>query len=115
MVDEKRINKFKQKFIDKYGLDKWGELQFPMHLEFNSLDHRIGEIGHERIVYRLLEMFDFQCFKYGDNQGIDEEWAKDFLIEFKDVVGDCNIDPPSFIGLMAGAYSFLYEDDENVG
>ena len=62
------------------------------------------------LLFGLLEIVDWQCFEYGDvPDGVTEENVKAYLLDHKDEALALP-EPPSFIGLMAGAYNFLQED-----
>jgi len=65
-----------------------------------------------KVAFRLLEMFDFRCFDYGDNQGIEEEKAKRVLIKNKEEIFAMELPPTSYLGLLAGAFNFLTEDQK---
>lgn len=63
----------------------------------------------EKLIFSLLEMLDYQCYKfdYYCNIGLSEEDIKSFLLEHKNEVLNMNIPPPSLLGVIVGEYSFL--------
>ena len=73
--------------------------------------HSIGEVPkdeEQRLYFGLLEIIDFQCCVYGDApEGVTEEDVKAYLIEHKDKI---KCEPPSFLGMLTGAFNFLWED-----
>lgn len=98
---------FREDFLNTFGNDKWKELQVVYHSTESP-----PEDESAKVAFRLLEMIDFQCFKYGDNQGIEEDTARDILVRNRDEVLKMDMPPTSFIGLMAGAFSFLTDKEE---
>ena len=66
-----------------------------------------------RELWGLMEIIDFQCDKYGDAPaGITIKQAKDYLLAHRDEVLNTEMSPTSFLGVAAGAFSFLYPQAE---
>lgn len=99
---------FKDDFVETFGEDKWGELQVVYHSTETPPNDESAQVA-----FRMLEMFDFECFKYGDNQDIDKEEAKSLLIRNKEEIKKMEMSPTSYIGLMAGVFSFLSDDPQS--
>ena len=99
---------FEEDFKKTFGVDKWGELQVVYHSNEAQPNDECAKVA-----FRLLEMIDFQCFQYGDNQGIDEEEAKAFLVRNRDEELEMEMPPTSYMGLMAGVFNFLREDPQS--
>lgn len=98
---------FKEDFIDMFGKKKWNELQTVKHSMYKPPDSEVGQV-----VFRLLEMFDYECFSYGDNQGIPKEEAKALLKRHREEIFHMEgLGVPSFIGLFSGVFDFLLEED----
>ena len=65
----------------------------------------VPDEGDQRLFYALLEAIDWQCFEYKDApDNITEAQAKAFLVKHKDKI---TCEPPSYVGVLAGAYDFL--------
>lgn len=63
---------------------------------------------NEKLVFAVLEAIDFSCWKQGDApEDLTQDQAKDWLVANKTIVRTMNIQPPSYLGLMAGAFNFL--------
>ena len=97
----------KDDFVRTFNKQKWDELQTVKHSRENQPD---GEA--EKVVFRLMEMFDFDCFKYGDNDGISKQKAKAFLIRHKKDILKMKIPPTSYSGLLAGTFNFLAQNEK---
>jgi hypothetical protein len=66
----------------------------------------------QRLFFCLLEMIDFECFKYGDApESLDEESVKTFLIKHKDNI---RCEPPTYLGAICGVYDFLNKTKEEI-
>ena len=100
---------FKEDFVKTFGTEKWRELQVVYHSTETPPDDESAQVA-----FRLLEMFDFRCFDYGDNQDIDEDAAKALLIRNRNDVLEMNMPPTSYMGLMVGAFSFLSDDPQSL-
>lgn len=97
------VGTIKEDFEKTFGKKKWKELQVVYH---SIEEPPKSEEG--KVIFRLLEMLDYECFKFGDNQGIDEKKAKTFLIRHKEEMKNMkDLKPTSYIGLMAGVFNFL--------
>ena len=68
---------------------------------------KIPETKKGKLAFGLLEIVDWQCCKYGDSPIEREKDIKNFLIRHKKELGNIKMEPPSYIGLLGGAYSFL--------
>ena len=95
----------KEDFIAKFGKDKFEELQCVKHSEELPPSDEVG-----KVIFRLLEMIDFNCFKYGDNQGMDENEVRCFLKTHSQEIFGMNIKPTSSIGLLSGVFNFMQGD-----
>jgi hypothetical protein len=59
----------------------------------------------QRLYFALLEAVDWQCWFYKDAlETPTEDEAKAFLKKYKDRI---KCPPPSYIGLLTGAYKFI--------
>lgn len=81
------------------------------HAGTHSKANISGYSEDEKLVFAVLEAIDFSCWKYGDapQDGIHEETAKAWLKENRKAVKAMKIEPPSYMGMMAGAFNFLDE------
>jgi len=62
----------------------------------------------EKLVFALLEILDFQCYKYEElPEGLTRENIEQFLLKHREEVLNMKIPPPSFLGVLAGAFDFL--------
>ena len=62
-----------------------------------------------KLLFSLLEILDYQCCIYKDAPAdLTEENIKQFLLKHKEKTLEIN--PPSFIGLFCGVFSFLTDD-----
>lgn len=68
------------------------------------------ESGDERLVFALLEEIDFECPKYGDSAFASCDEMREFLLPFRDAIQEMRFEPPSYVGLMAGAFDFLLKE-----
>ena len=96
---------FKTDMVEEYGIEKWRELQTSYHSQEMPPSDEDAQVA-----FRVLEMFDFRCFDYGDNQGIDEERVKEILIKNRDEVKNMEMNPTSYIGARVGVFNFLIDD-----
>jgi len=103
--------------IQRFGEDrvhKWISMAGHHALRFNP-KVRIGETAEERLIFALLEILDFACYKYVDAPcypGVPKEQIEQFLLDHKEEVMKAKIDPPSILGLLAGVFDFLFEGEE---
>lgn len=75
-----------------------------IHLEYNH-----GESDAEKLAFALLEILAFPRNKYKDYNGLSDEEIKQFLLKHQKEVRALKIEPPSYIGAVAGVFSFLAE------
>lgn len=69
---------------------------------------KIPKDEENQLYYSLLNMIDYECFKYKDApEGLDEELVKTFLKEHAD---DVKCRPPTYLGLFCGVYDFMKKD-----
>lgn len=68
---------------------------------------KVPEASDEKLVYALLEILDFDCIRYDCIGGITNKEIKKFLLKHKDEVLRMNIEPPSYLGLLAGVFDFF--------
>ena len=64
----------------------------------------------QRLLFALLEMVDWECPKYGDTD-LTMETIQSFLLRHRHAALALP-EPPSFLGMFAGAYSFLIPAEE---
>lgn len=69
----------------------------------------VPEDREQRIYFGLLEILDFQCIKYKDFTLATEKEIKEYLYKHRDNI-KCS--PPSYIGLLVGAFNFLVDGDQ---
>ena len=98
-------------FIKTFGEKTYQEVM--SHAGVHSLNP-VPSSTEERLVFALLEMIDFNCFKYGDvPEGLTREETIKFLKKHRTKILDMKMYPPSYLGLLAGAYNFLWENDSD--
>ena len=101
--------------IERFGkdrVDRWVAMAGHHARVFNPRV-RIGETREERLIFALLEILDFECYKFKDAPcypGVPKEQIEQFLLDHKKEVMKAKIDPPSILGLLAGAYDFLFDE-----
>lgn len=100
--------KLLEDFISKYGNDLC-EIIIERAGIHNSLGSNAPSGKTERLAFGLLEIIDFECNKYGDFEGINDEEIKSFLKTHKNEVNQLEIEPPSYLGLLCGVLNFLEE------
>jgi len=103
--------------INRWGRErvyKWIGLAGHHALKFRH-DVKIGETDEEKLIFALLEMLDFECYKYPScptQPTPSRNEIEQFLLDHKEEVLNAKIDPPSLLGLMAGTFDFLVKEKE---
>lgn len=73
----------------------------------------------EKLVFGLLEMLDYECYKYPHAPCciLTEDEIKSFLLKHREKVLKMSILPPSMLGVACGVFDFLIEEDneQNTG
>lgn len=97
----------KEDFIEKFGEEKWKELQCVFHSNEIPPDDETS-----KVIFRLLEIIDWGCCEYGDSHGLSDDDVRNFLITHKVEIREMHIPPPSYIGAMCGIFDFIIKDSD---
>lgn len=95
----------KKDFIKQFGKDTYKEV---LNRAGCHSKEKIPVKEKDKFIFSLLEIIDWQCFKYGDlNKKLTEPAIKRFILEHKENILNYKGNPPSYLGIFAGAFSFL--------
>jgi len=94
-------------FTQKYGKDKLLEVLNAINNHTAGMVAKLPEDDEQRLYFSLLEMFGWECFKYGDApKWLPKTEAMDFLKEHRDEI-KCEM--PSYLAIFMGLYNFLLD------
>ena len=105
--------------IKRFGeekVNKWISMAGHHARKFNP-EVRVGETPEERLIFALLEILDFECYKFKDAPcypGVSKEQIEQFLLDHRQEVKNAEIDPPSYLGLLCGVFDFLFKKEEKL-
>lgn len=111
-----RKTKFESDFIERFGQKKYDAI-----IE-NAGHHSVSGGGGnipkgtpaDFLLFGLLEILDWTCYKYAPDykcaQGLTEAQIKKFILEHKKTVRKMPANPPTYLGLLTGAFNFITED-----